>query len=79
MTATGQNNLMYRRPNLQKSGNGRPLGFSRCFHCEGTNHLIRDCPFKGRAAPQEAVGNKATNKAVPNRSGSTGISPGGTD
>ena len=75
MTATGQNNVPPRRPNLQRSGNGRPPGFSRCYHCGSTNHLLRDCPFKGRAAPQEAVGNKSTSRAVPNRSGSTGTTP----
>ena len=38
----------------------------------GTNHLCRDCPFRGRSAPPEAVGNKAVNNAVPNKGGATG-------
>ena len=29
----------------------------KCYHCGGTNHLLRECPLKGRSASREAGGN----------------------
>ena len=28
----------------------------KCFHCQGTGHLARNCPMRGRAAPAESGG-----------------------
>ena len=37
--------------------NTRPSEVRKCYHCGGTNHILRDCPLKGRSAPREATGN----------------------
>ena len=44
--------------------NTRPSEVRKCYHCGGTNHILRDCPLKGRSAPREATGNsKSVNSA----------------
>ena len=37
--------------------NTRPSEVRKCYHCGSTNHILRDCPLKGRSAPREATGN----------------------
>ena len=38
-------------------GNTRTTEVRKCYHCGGTNHLLRECPLKGRSASREAGGN----------------------
>ena len=45
--------------------NTRPSEVRKCYHCGGTNHLLRDCLLKGRSALREAGGNsRTTNSAL---------------
>ena len=40
-------------------------GGARCYHCHGTAHFQKNCPMRGRAAPEESRGRNSG--AVPKR------------
>ena len=42
---------------------------NQCYHCHGTGHFQRNCPLRGRAAPEEVPGHNpgAESKTTPKR------------